>query len=712
MFRKNDPLLGPIKGVMEKNTAQRKAVAEVNEQFGVHSRRALPLEKKAEYDIALKAKLSGDKILEESEQINEISKGKAGEYIKAAALDATRQGHKTELAVKQGKEEDAQKYIKKKYKRLDGINKAVNKLTKEDQLNELSDKTTKSYQSKAMDSAKKAIRKSDPKDVDHKTYNKRIKGLVAAKRKLAEDEKLDEAMKPSKIMSKYADNEDQNFHRNNDVLLAKHFGTPEEHANAVAFKKAHEKQGSLPMNHPLKAKVDAAADKHYKKLLQAVSQEKDADRAALKPKEPGNRASELQSRVAKIGAVAKFVKNSEKKGMSYPNRSRVWDPVKSTTHSDGDQDKVLKGTSDDALSRAKKLTAKVKGELKNVKKQGSLPIKEGYEHEYSKSEVDKAIKSSGRYGKKISGKEAKMIHAILKGRQKSDEPKKLKECDVEAVKKEIAESLFQKYEAVCENEVTLNAFLRDLSEEQVALLEGRAGGVVARPVTALPSQAPVASAAPKAGGLFGWGGFPSSQAAAAPAPSALPAGHAPVAAAPVARAQPSVGPGRSAAASSTAGPLFNPQPATMGRAAAPAAGSTPAPATAQTPAAAAQAAAPAPGASSPTIAAHPDPEAGTTTPIANASTEPATNGTAPATANRAQTPAARKTIATNRPVNARPPVRKPMQPKRGFGFGAGGSGSDSAGAITNRALGGVNEEVTPVQIKGSLEKFLRNKYLK
>lgn len=35
---------------------------------------------------------------------------------------------------------------------------------------------------------------------------------------------------------------------------------------------------------------------------------------------------------------------------------------------------------------------------------------------YNKKSVDDAIKSSNRYGKKISGKEAKLIHALLKGR--------------------------------------------------------------------------------------------------------------------------------------------------------------------------------------------------------------------------------------------------------------------------------------------------------
>lgn len=40
-------------------------------------------------------------------------------------------------------------------------------------------------------------------------------------------------------------------------------------------------------------------------------------------------------------------------------------------------------------------------------------------HGYSKSAVDKAIKQD----KRIKGREAKMIHALLKGRQKEDEPK-------------------------------------------------------------------------------------------------------------------------------------------------------------------------------------------------------------------------------------------------------------------------------------------------
>jgi hypothetical protein len=46
------------------------------------------------------------------------------------------------------------------------------------------------------------------------------------------------------------------------------------------------------------------------------------------------------------------------------------------------------------------------------------PVMEG--QGYSKSAVDKQIKKD----KRIGGKEAKMIHALLKGRQKTDEPEK------------------------------------------------------------------------------------------------------------------------------------------------------------------------------------------------------------------------------------------------------------------------------------------------
>ena len=40
---------------------------------------------------------------------------------------------------------------------------------------------------------------------------------------------------------------------------------------------------------------------------------------------------------------------------------------------------------------------------------------------YKKKAVDKVIKSNNRFNKKIGKKEAKLIHALLKGRQRGDE---------------------------------------------------------------------------------------------------------------------------------------------------------------------------------------------------------------------------------------------------------------------------------------------------
>ncbi len=52
-----------------------------------------------------------------------------------------------------------------------------------------------------------------------------------------------------------------------------------------------------------------------------------------------------------------------------------------------------------------------------------------YQHQYSQSAVDKAIASSNRGGKNIGGREAKMIHALLRGRQVDPEPQGWNERD-------------------------------------------------------------------------------------------------------------------------------------------------------------------------------------------------------------------------------------------------------------------------------------------
>ena len=39
---------------------------------------------------------------------------------------------------------------------------------------------------------------------------------------------------------------------------------------------------------------------------------------------------------------------------------------------------------------------------------------------YNKKSVDKGIKSNNRFNKKIGKKESKLIHALLRGKQKND----------------------------------------------------------------------------------------------------------------------------------------------------------------------------------------------------------------------------------------------------------------------------------------------------
>lgn len=82
--------------------------------------------------------------------------------------------------------------------------------------------------------------------------------------------------------------------------------------------------------------------------------------------------------------------------------------VEVTPDADGNDDDVFKGGKDSNYDHNMTNHGHKKGEDESV-----------YEA-YSKSSVDKEIKKD----KRIKGKEAKAIHAILKGRQKTDEPVK------------------------------------------------------------------------------------------------------------------------------------------------------------------------------------------------------------------------------------------------------------------------------------------------
>lgn len=829
MFKKNDPMLDAVKGAMAKGDAQRKAIASVNEQFGVTSRRGLTLQQKAEYDVAIRKAVLG----EAPNVINE------------------------------------------------------------------------------------------------------------------EEEDLSESI--TKIWNKYHKNEDNNYHAENRVLLAKHFGTDEEHEDAKALYKQHMKQGSLPYGTPLYDKVTKANEGHWAKLKQAKANEDKAAQKALKPKEPGNRASELQSRVAKVNAIAKTVKTSAKKGNTYTTTYLAPDRNNKTMHDDGKREVLLKRDGDHALARVQKIKAKAQGELKNMKKQGKLfeqideaskeklqryikkatdrQVSDGYklnndvgdvdkdklnrrdamidrakklvkrahlkvvkegnnidemakvhdwhsgaqlhpddqkhvlgsyvhrytkEHKpkwanekrpdgreyqphhatdadwlkhtkfavkkdgrldtrvrhsqstpslkldeadlnelinesqgYSKSAVDKAIKGSR---KKIGGKEAKMIHALLKGRQKEDEPTKkdmkeevvakgstfhkdkqewsvtptktykfktnnnaralnaamkkiqrehpghegyeakikgIKEDSIAAIEEEISTSLKAKYDAL-QLEAAKEAFVNALSEEEYALLEKFFGGQVpGRAPAANPNAVATAQAAYKSS-------VTAAQDKAASNLSASDAGN-------------YINQSRGALAGSNAPaakPMIDvskaPRPGSFAPRGAPTP-QAPSPGTTLTGTSSTASAAPAPvtPAAAPRVNAAPGggsmknvnlpisrptgrnagqvPGGGS---MANVSldarvSKPATTpATTPATSNAAK----RKPMqpANRNPVpridNPRPPMRKPVGPKRSFGYGGGGSGRDDAGSVTNRAFGAVNEEVAEKPAKRSLESILRERY--
>ena len=58
MLNKNDPLIGAVQQVMQRNQAEREAALAVNEKFGIADRKALPHERQHEWDAAYKKVLT------------------------------------------------------------------------------------------------------------------------------------------------------------------------------------------------------------------------------------------------------------------------------------------------------------------------------------------------------------------------------------------------------------------------------------------------------------------------------------------------------------------------------------------------------------------------------------------------------------------------------------------------------------------------------
>jgi hypothetical protein len=143
---------------------------------------------------------------EEHEQIDELSKKTLGRYIKAAAYNAGYNDRQMTIADFNKDKELAKKLNKTAMNRYHGIEKATDKLTKEEQeVNELSKSTLSSYISKAapeMADKKKAVytAKFTPKGVKKKDYEanlakfrNRARGIDQAGKRVLEDvEQIDE----------------------------------------------------------------------------------------------------------------------------------------------------------------------------------------------------------------------------------------------------------------------------------------------------------------------------------------------------------------------------------------------------------------------------------------------------------------------------------------------------------------------------------------
>lgn len=162
--------------------------------------------------VAEMRKVIGSKLFSE-EVVNELSKKTLGSYIKKAADDSAHLASRAISKANYSKTDTGYDDSRKSYKRRQGIAKATDKLTKEDEdleedeVNELSKKTLASYAHKSGDELQrhaysagykstKSLRLSDRK-VDN-----RLAGYNKAVAKLKEEETVDEDEEVNELSKK------------------------------------------------------------------------------------------------------------------------------------------------------------------------------------------------------------------------------------------------------------------------------------------------------------------------------------------------------------------------------------------------------------------------------------------------------------------------------------------------------------------------------
>ena len=148
---------------------------------------------------------------EGTQQVDELSKSTLGSYVKKASRTATvdrkiasdfeNQANKSRTpSMKAASQSLADKWKSKAWKRLNNIDKAIDRLTKEEveQVDELSQNTLRNYHAKsALDIRKKRdqLNKGTLSTADHKKAQRRVTGINRAANKM---EEVEEGMKPDR----------------------------------------------------------------------------------------------------------------------------------------------------------------------------------------------------------------------------------------------------------------------------------------------------------------------------------------------------------------------------------------------------------------------------------------------------------------------------------------------------------------------------------
>jgi len=231
-FRKNDPLYESVRKVMETNELHREVVSVVNEGLGIEDRKALPFEIQSDYDTLVKNVF-------ESAQVDESVMKQIKYCSKTARRTLRKQGHSDihqNVFNSPGTEEvfnKVKKYLhsigflgapiseEDELDEASGYRRSIStadrgKLTRkivstadqgkptpknmkeDEQLDELSRDTLKSYSKKAgnqADAATWRVQSGNNVDdtADKKTISKRYKGMRQANARMEEEEQIDEA---------------------------------------------------------------------------------------------------------------------------------------------------------------------------------------------------------------------------------------------------------------------------------------------------------------------------------------------------------------------------------------------------------------------------------------------------------------------------------------------------------------------------------------